>query len=373
MAIVNDLANITTHLSLPKSEYLAPMKRAALISLLGLFFFTVNTNAQSGGQHVYDFINLPVSARLVALGGSVISARDHDLNLALQNPALLDTSMHHALALTYLDYLAGVQSGNAAYSYSHEKAGTFGVSIQYLNYGKFTQAEANGVITGNFTGSDQAYSLSWSRPIDTIFRIGASLKTIYSALGEYTSVGNLIEAGGIYHRASRKFTAALVISGPGVQWKSYNGTKEKMPFEIKAGITKKVRHAPFRLNFTFQHLEKWDLTYVDPAVNTVDPLTGEEIKKSGLSRLSDKLARHVIFGGEIILSKNFYVGVGYNYLRRKEMLIDSRPGIVGFSFGFGLRISKFNFSYGYSKYHLAGGPNHFTISTRISDFYSRKN
>jgi hypothetical protein len=163
-----------------------------------------------------------------------------------------------------------------------------------------------------------------------------------------------------------------VVKNIGKQWTTYHVGHEPLPFEIHLGYTKKIEHAPFRISFTFTHLEKWDLTYTDPSVPVTDPITGAPLEKSKFSRFTDKLARHVVFGGEILISKNFHIRTGYNYKIRQELKLASHPGITGFSFGFGLRISRFHFSYGYAKYHAAGGPNHFTISTNLSEFYSRR-
>ena len=56
-------------------------------------------------------------------------------------------------------------------------------------------------------------------------------------------------------------TMGLVAKNLGTQITSYSGTREKLPFEIQAGITQGLAHAPFRFNITFQNLERWDLTY----------------------------------------------------------------------------------------------------------------
>jgi hypothetical protein len=69
------------------------------------------------------------------------------------------------------------------------------------------------------------------------------------------------------------------------------------------------------------------------------------------------------------MGENFHVEVGYNYKRRKEMAISARPGMVGFSAGFGFRVSKFHFSFGRASYHLAGGTSHFSLTTNLSEFY----
>ena len=47
--------------------------------------------------------------------------------------------------------------------------------------------------------------------------------------------------------------------------------------------------------------------------------------------------------------------------------------VNGFSWGIGIRISKFHFSYARSAYHLAGSPNYITLTTNLSDFFVKKN
>ncbi|MBI3500652.1 MAG: type IX secretion system protein PorQ [Bacteroidetes bacterium] len=348
------------------------------IFFLLFFFFAfillseVETFAQIGGSKVYEFLNLSVPARVAALGGTVISAKDNDLNLSFQNPSLLDSTVHNQLSMSYIDYFTDIRYGYAAYARSYRKAGSFSAGMQFLNYGTFTSANQYGEINGQFKAADYSLNLSYARPLDSVFSIGGTVKTIYSKFAEYTSYGNALDVAVTYFKKKEQFCSALVIKNIGKQWKPYFISHEPLPFEIQWGFSQKVRHAPFRLNFTFAHLEKWDLTYVDPSVPTTDPITGAPIKKSKASKFADKLGRHVIFGTEVLLTHNFHLLVGYNYMRRQELKLESHPGIAGFSFGFGLKILRFHLSYAYSKFHAAGGPNHFTISTNLSEFYSRK-
>ena len=55
------------------------------------------------------------------------------------------------------------------------------------------------------------------------------------------------------------------------------------------------------------------------------------------------------------------------------MKVNSHPGMVGFSMGFGFRVSKFHFTFGRASYHLAGGTNHFSLTTNLSEFYRKAN
>lgn len=355
-----------------KIPILAPMILRTGLLIVFISGLVSGASAQSGGNNTYEFLNLVMPSRVVALGGNIISLKDNDFNLSFRNPALLDSSHHNHLALNYINHVSDIQHGYAAYARSYKSIGNFSAGIQYADFGTFTRAEVTGETTGVFSVSEYALNLSWSRPLNANFSAGGTLKTIYSRASEYTSFGNALDLGLHFQKPGKLFSAGLVVKNIGKQWKVYNVVHEPLPFEIQAGISRKVTHAPFRISLTAVHLEKWNLTYTDPAQIQVDPISGDTIVKKNFNKFTDKLARHFVVGVEMLLSKNFHIRLGYNYLMRQEMKVLTRPGITGFSFGFGLKVSKFYLSYGYARQHLAGGPNHFTITSNLSDFYSRK-
>jgi hypothetical protein len=102
--------------------------------------------AQLGGNNTYEFLNLPISARVSALGGNLISTRDNDLNVSLTNPALLTDSMSNNVALSYVNYFADVNYGYAAYAKKIKNIGMVSGGIQYLDYGRFQRADELGNI-----------------------------------------------------------------------------------------------------------------------------------------------------------------------------------------------------------------------------------
>ena len=140
------------------------------------------------------------------------------------------------------------------------------------------------------------------------------------------------------------------------------------------GISKKLKHAPFRLMLNLQHLENWDLTYADNNENTnvlneavQDTNLLDKIGKNILG-FGDKFMRHATIGSEIIITDNFNIRLGYNYRRRKELGVSTKKGLNGFSFGIGIKVSKLHLSYGRAAYHLAGAPNYITLRTNFSEF-----
>jgi hypothetical protein len=343
-----------------------------------LFLFTgfiFSVAAQIGGHYTYAFLNLTNSARVASLGGKSVALSGDDLNMPFHNPSLLNATMDQHLVLNYVGYFAGIKYGYASYARDFGEKGTFAAGMHYSNYGTFTGANEMGVVTGDFRAAEYALNLIYSRKIDSLFTVGVNVKPIYSNLETYNSFGLAADLGVTYHNPGRLFTAAVVMKNMGTQIvKYYKGAdREHLPFEIQAGVSQKLLHAPFRFSLTLQHLQKFDLSYKSTITNNslYDPLNGEKISKNKYEVFGDKLMRHVIFGMEFMPGENFYVNMGYNYQRRQELKVPVSVGMVGFSWGFGMKINKYRFSFGRSTYHLAGASNHFSLSVDLSEFYKK--
>jgi hypothetical protein len=346
------------------------------ISILIFLFLGFLTRAQVGGTSTYTFLKLTNSARVAALGGENISINDHDLNFVFHNPALLDSSMNNNLVINYVNYFMDINYGYTAYARSFTKYGTFAAGLHYINYGKFIEADETGKITGSFKAFELALNLFWSKPLlDSMLTVGVNLKPIYSQLETYNSFGLAFDAGTNYQSKDKLFSASLVFKNIGSQLKPYvKGNYEPLPLDIQLGFSQKFAHAPFRVSCTIHHLNRWDLTYdknANPAfTNVVD---SQSIQEKYKFNFIDNVFRHTIFSLEILPFKNFILMFAYNHERRKEMMIPSRPFLVGFSGGFYLKVNKFTLSYGRAIYHLAGASNHFSINLNLADFYKRTN
>jgi hypothetical protein len=346
------------------------MKRARVI--ICLILFVLPLSAQRGGESVYSFLRLTNAARVSALGGMNVSVNDHDINLVFHNPALLNSRMDQHMNLNYVNYYAGVNYGYTSYAFEKEGLGTFAGGIHYVNYGVFDRTDEFGNFDGTFRASEYALNLVFARPlIDSVLSVGVNIKPVFSIYEQYTSLGIVADLGILYTNYSSNTSVGLVVKNAGTQITSFTGFREKVPFEIQAGITQGLAYAPFRFSVQLQHLERWDLTY--KKVETQTPFfDGEEEVANRYDQLADQLMRHVVLGVELLLGENFHFDLGYNYKRRQEMKMAAFPGMVGFSWGFGFRVAKFHMAYGRSAYHLAGGTNHFSLTTDLSAFYRTK-
>jgi hypothetical protein len=133
--------------------------------------------------------------------------------------------------------------------------------------------------------------------------------------------------------------------------------------DLQIGLSTKLAHAPFRFSFTMQDIFSGTLLYIVKDEN-VNPYYVDDSASKG--NWADDIFRRFTFGVELVPSKNFYVAAGYNPRRRQEMKIDERVSTIGFTWGFGVRVNRFNISYGSGRYHLAGPTNHFSITANLS-------
>lgn len=344
------------------------------IVLLPVLFFSLQSLAQIGGNSVYKFLNLTSSSRAAAMGGSFLAVNDGDITQALFNPSLINPQMDNNLSMSFVDYFTDINYGQASYGKTFNKTGTYVGTMQYLNYGKFTYADETGQTSGTFAANEFAANLGWGRALDSLFTLGANLKFIYSGLEDYQSYGLAVDVAGTYYNPKNLFTASLIFRNIGTQIKPYrSGNTENLPFEINLGISQRLKYLPFRYSVLLTNLQKWDLTYFDAndPDNKIDPITGEVEDKGDFADFAQKAMRHVVIGGEFVPSKAFSIRFGYNYQRRQELGNYNKMGMVGFSWGFGLKVSKFQIDYSRATYHLNGSPNYITIRTNLSDFSKR--
>lgn len=322
---------------------------------------------QIGGESTYEFLNLTNSARMAALGGNQVALNDStDLNVSYNNPSLLRPDMKNMLTVNYVDYFAGVNYGYAAYSFGTPLPGNFAAGIHYINYGKFIEALPNGLKTGaTFGAAEYALHLTWSHEFKQ-FTYGITLKPILSTFENYQSLGLASDLGISHFSKNRLTIASLVARNVGSQITTYydGAESESIPFDLQFGISQKLQHAPIRLAGTLQHLQKWDLA------------KPKEVKEGSAMVLKDesagqKLLRHVVLGVELLPSPNFTLRAGYNHQIRQELRLDEKMSTVGFSWGFGVRISRFHINYGSARYHLAGASNLISIALNLNEDFKR--
>jgi hypothetical protein len=228
--------------------------------------------------------------------------------------------------------------------------GTAVAGIQYINYGSFIEANEFGDILGNFTAAEYTLNLSYSYNLDSTLSIGATLRPVYSVLERYTSWGIGSDFGIHYHPLGNRLTLTIVARNLGTQLTTYaTPGREKLPFEVLAGMTLKLKHAPFRLHLTTRNLQRYNLR---PASESALPANAGFLDKTG-SVIVHGLD-HVLAGVEFVPGDLLAIRIGYNFLRRTELRMDDYGGATGFSFGAGLNLGRMTIDYALASYHVSG-------------------
>ena len=320
--------------------------------------FSVPTFAQSGGNHTFDFLNLNVSTPTAALGGvQVATASDsgavNDVHAFLNNPALNDEHLDRQLSLTYQPYFADVNVAAVSYSHFIDQVGQWGVNVMYLDYGEFSGFDPAGLPTGDFSASAYTVTINYAHQMEP-FRLGGNLKVATASIAGLRATGILLDMGGVYQHPNRDLTVALTINNVGVVLNDYAPNEgSRLPTDARLGVAFKPQYMPFRFHLTAYRLWRDFAAFPsDESVGTVD-----------------KVARHLSFGGTLLLSQNFQVRVGYNHLTKSTLQLQQTSGGAGLSFGVMFRTRAFRVDVSRAIYHVGGAFNQFSLSTDINQLF----
>lgn len=341
------------------------------VYLLVLVLFYEVGHSQLGGQSSFEFLSLPVSSRVSALGGSLISVKDDDVALSLHNPAVTDSTMHNQLSFNHNFHLAGISNGYFSYGRILPWYGlTAHGGIQYVNYGEFKLSDEFGNQLGVFDASEMAVVVGVGKRINERIRAGVNLKGLSANYESYGSTGIATDLGLYYENPLSRFSAALVFQNIGLQLSTFTDVREPLPFDVQLAVSQRLKHLPFRFTITGHNLHRAGIRYDDPRVVTTADAFGNIQEENRFNQGLDNLFRHLIFSGEFLLGRkeNLRLRFGYNHLRRQELKVSQFRSLGGFSLGAGLKIYKFRIDYGVGYYHIGGAVNHISISTNLQEF-----
>lgn len=342
------------------------MSKKALHRFIWVFIVSMNilpiwAQIKGAGSSVYQFMSLPYSSRLNALGGDNVAIQDGDISMAMMNPALLCASTHNVMQLNYAYYFEGTMFGSVLYGYNFgrsslerphvgepDRPNYFAAGIHYLNYGSMQYADVDGnLIGGSFSAHDILVDIMYARQLGPLFTVGVSLKPIYSVYEVYNAFALGADVGGHFQTKDSTFQMGLTLRNIGWQLKSFYSqeggqNRESLPLNLELGLAYRFKHAPIRLSMTMHNLQTWNLNYLLTNIPT------DERKDVAWY---DMMFRHTIFAVDIVpKSESFYLTLSYNHRRRAEMQLADQRSLAGFAFGGGFRIKQVRVGFAMSQY-----------------------
>ncbi|WP_394674428.1 type IX secretion system protein PorQ [uncultured Chryseobacterium sp.] len=322
------------------------------IIFFSLFLSGIVSYAQTG-TNVYPFLNIPVSARQAALGGDAITIRDYDVSFAIANPALLNRDSDKQLSVNAASYLADSKYGTIAFAKDFENGHMATINARYMNYGDIPRTDESGFENGSFSASDVAVGAGYAYQFEEDWTIGGGINFITSKIDNFSSSAISGTAGVTYYNKKNREVASVVFRNFGYQFKSFNGTRENLPFRIDLGYTRTMTAIPLAITITAHDLQQFD-------ISSQYNVNGQEVN------VGRKIADHFSLGAELFPDKGFNIRLGYNVRRGNEMAVADQRNFSGISGGFGIKISKFRLDYAHVRYHNASNVNQIGISVDLS-------
>ena len=336
------------------------LRHLILLAVWAVALFAVADNGS--GTTAYNFLSVPSSSHVYGLGGHNLTIIDDDINLIEQNPALLGPEYDHQVGLNYMRYIGETNFAGLRYGQGVSEHGAVAVGIQYFGYGNIQGADVNGALTGKFSASDMAFSVTYSHDISEKFRGGITVKYLYSKYEDYTAGAVAADLGLNFYDPDHEFSASLVAKNLGGQVKKFNDFKDNLPWDIQVGFSKMLGMAPIRLHVTAYELARWSSPYYK--IQDVNNPNSDLIKKESFG---SNLLRHLVFGVDILPSNNIYLGLGYNYRPRSDMATYKRDFMSGLSVAGGLKVKAFGIGAAYARPHTGASTFMFNLTTSIGE------
>lgn len=311
------------------------MKKVVFFALF--LALTASLKAQES-ETTCNFLRLPMSAHVSSLGGDNISIPDDDASLLFHNPALISNVTDKSLALSYMNYMEGVNVGGATFVKAWGERATWGVQAMYIDYGEMKQTTADNVQIGEVSAKEVMVGATLSYLLTDRIAGGVTTKLISSHIAGYSALAVGVDLGLNYYDDETLLSVAAVARNLGGQVKAFEDEFEKLPFDLQLGVSKQLVGAPLRFSATMTRLNSWD----------------------------DRFINHLVVGADLLLSQQIFLAAGYNFRKADEMKISDGEGEsshgAALSLGAGLQLERFKLQVAYANYHVSTASLLFNVS-----------
>lgn len=287
----------------------------------------------------FGFLELPRSAHEAALGGRSVSVLESDPSLIYSNPAVITEMTGRTIGLNAMTWLAGTTIAGAQFCDLIGERSDYALSARYVSYGVSDETDPSGNECGTFSARDIALAGTYGYRLSDCWSGGVAFRMMYSKYSYYNSFAIAADLGLTYHSPADYFTAGISFTNIGRQTRPFEDIREDVPFNITAGMSLRLAHAPVRITLTLDHLNKWD------SEDFFDP--------EGELSNGDILMRHMMFGADILFTDQFYATLGYNVRNRAELVSGDKKGLAGFNIGAGMNLERIQFSLSFGKYQVS--------------------
>lgn len=210
-------------------------RRISMKKILAAVTLAIISGSVSAGTAGFAFLQVPVGARAVAMGGAFTAVPGDPMGL-YWNPATLAGMQEQMFTSTYTGYLMDMQAGFAGWV-NPSGEDLVGVSVNYFYGGSFVRTSML-YPTGNgeeFSTNSVSLGGTYVHKFGQSFSVGTTAKFVYSSIDSYTGNAFLVDLGAWYKPAL--ISLGFVVRNAGIQTKAFYLENDPMPTTIAAGAS----------------------------------------------------------------------------------------------------------------------------------------
>ena len=313
------------------------MFKRAIALALGLGFASANLQADQGTTAA-SFLKLGTNARGIAMADAYGGVSD-DVGAIAYNPSGLAFMTNKELTFMHAVWFQDIFYDYGALAWPIDGVGTIGLSVFYLNAGKFDKYEFdafnNPKRTGEFTASALTAGLSYARALVPNISAGLNIKMINEQIADYSAGSLAVDVSAMYKTP----ISGLTLGGNVANLGPSLGFEQAFSLPIT-----------FRLGMGYKPLSN-----VTVAMDYNQP-----IETAGVWSL----------GGEYGYRDTLYVRLGYRYqgaVDYNQTYTGYGPSVAsGLALGLGLKLYKnYGADYAYTPYGFLGSTHRISLGARF--------
>lgn len=327
------------------------------LAMMAFMLLMQEVAAQSNSKS-FPSLELPSNAVLSGLGGVNVSKADYSVDFFQYNPALSSDTLNGWASANHLFYFAGTGLSSFSYQHGFKNIGALSFAVNHLNLGNIDGYDILGTPTGSFNSGETTLTIGKSHQTN-LFRFGVNIKGVFSNLAGYRASALLLDLGGAFVHPTKELSIGLVIKNMGVVLDEYSPTSSsQLPFDVQAGVTYKPEHMPIRFSASAYRLTDYKVPYeganLDEEMNTLD-----------------KVLSHLNFGAELLIHRNVNILFGYNFLKHKELKLETVGGGSGVSVGAIAQLKQMSLAFSRVGY-VTGGAYQLSLSVNTNKILNRR-
>lgn len=330
--------------------------------LLQVSVYSQTRNVSKTGTTAAVFLEIPVGARAIGMGGAYVSLAN-DATALYWNAAGVAEAEKNMLAVAHTNWIAESKFDFAAVVFSLGSFGTLGLSYTSLSMPdmKVRTIEMQEGTGEFFSAGDLSVGISYARKITDRFSLGVTAKYIQQKIWHQSANGFAIDAGTTFRTdllnglvigaAVSNFGTSMQLEGRDTRLfgrvdPTKQGSNERIPFNIE--------------------LDSWDLPlYFQIGIST-SAIKSEnfEVKVAVDAIHPNDNYESMNAGAEVSYMNMFFIRGGYNSL----FLQDNEGGLtmgVGVSTANLVDVASVSFDYAYRDFGILKETHTFEVSLRF--------